>query len=262
MIYLCITPERAPKTSMIMSALMAGSAGEGRLVDGEPPDDGNPFVVWGQEWLALRIIPRAVASGRPFWHIDNGFWQPGRGKPTGYYRFCYRGMTPAFLPKNDSLRPSAGAVMRPWRERGDHVVLAMPGVHYGLALGYDVQGWCDRIVYDLPRLTDRRILVRPRDARRPLQDDLKDAWALVTHSSNVGVDAVLAGIPVFVAPTSPAAPVGRTDLEIEAAISPGRARWARSLASQHFTPAEMRAGIAWHWMQRIAQHVDEARAAA
>src|SRR6188474_3188361 len=52
-IHLCITPERQQKTRMLMSALAGGIGLSAHLVLGEPPDDGAPFVVWGQEWLTL-----------------------------------------------------------------------------------------------------------------------------------------------------------------------------------------------------------------
>lgn len=258
MIYLCITPERQQKTRMIMAALATGVGREAKIVRGEPPDDGCPFVVWGQEWLTLRTVPEAVRRGRPFWTVDNGYWNPARGTSHGYYRLCYRGMSPVFLPKTLPLREST-VRLKPWRENGGHVLLAMPGIHFGMALGIDVKGWCATIVGDVYSRTQRlgrELRVRTRDERRPLAHDLDGCWALVTHSSNVAVDAVIAGVPVFVAPTSPAAPVGRTDLDLAEPVTPGRNRWLRSLASQHFTLGEMHTGEAWRWMRRIVEYVD------
>lgn len=253
--YFCVTPEREDKTTMLMRALSRGmGAAPYQIVIGEPPADDHPFVVWGQEWLALRIIPDAVRRGRPFWHIDNGFWQPGRGGERGYYRFTYRGMSPVQL-SGDDLR-LAPVTLKPWRRDGKHVLLAMPGVHFGLALGIDVAGWCATIEVRLRQATDRPIRIRPRNSRVPLAQELANAWCCVTHSSNVAVDASIAGIPVFVAPTSAAVPIGRTDLEIEQPAMPGRKNWLRSLASQHFTIAEMANGTARQWMRRVEEFVD------
>jgi hypothetical protein len=94
--------------------------------------------------------------------------------------------------------------------------------------------------------------VRPKYSATPLVGDLRDAWALVPHSSNVAVDAVLAGIPLFVASTSPAAPAGRTDLDIENPTMPDRESWWASLTCQQFTLREMADGTAWRLMQMIA----------
>lgn len=260
MIYLCITPDRDEKTRMIMMALHAGIGSAGRVVRGAPPADGAPFAVWGQEWLTLEIVPPALAAGRPFWTIDNGYWNPGRGTRRGYYRFCYRSMSPVYLPDSPFLRRPSAVQLKPWREDGKHVLLAMPGPHFGAAIGVDVPGWCRGIVRDVHdrcRKIGREFRVRVRDeVTRPLRDDLEGAWCVVTHSSNVAVDAVVAGVPVFVQPTSAAAPVGRLDLELDRPVRPGRNRWLSSLASQHFTLNEMRSGEAWKWMRRIADYVD------
>jgi hypothetical protein len=255
MIWCCITPEREPKTRMMMTALAAGIGREARVVTGAPPDDGNPFVVWGQEWLTMRIVPKAYREGRPFWTLDNGYWWPARGTANGFYRFCYRGMSPVYLPKAPDLRQQA-VPLQPWRDGGRHVLIAMPGAQFGAALGIDVPAWCDRIIHRVCAATDRPIRVRSRDSTTPLARDLSDCYALVTHSSNVAVDAAIAGIPVFVEPTSAAVPIGRTDLELEEPVRPGRNRWLWSLASQQFSISEMHAGTAWRWMQRIATEVD------
>lgn len=256
--YLCVTPERAKKTTMIMQALAKGCPGEHRIITGEPPADEHPFVVWGQEWLTLRIVPEAVRQGRPWWGIDNGYWAPARGTARGYYRLTYRSMSPVLLPLSADLRAPQRILLRPWRQDGSIVVLAMPGIHFGLALGLDVAGWSERIEARVRAATQRPVIVRRRDSKVPLAQHLRSAWALVTHSSNVAVDAAIAGVPVFVEPTSAAAPIGRLDLNLESPLRPGRSHWLRSLSSQHFTLDEMASGLAWHWMERIARQVDHA----
>lgn len=245
-----------------MNALRHGFRDEPhQMVLGLPPNDEFPFVVWGQEWTALEAIPEAIKVGRPFWHIDNGFWNPARGTARGYYRLTYRSMTPVYLSKDLPLRvPTARLV--PWRKDGNHVLLAMPGVHFGLALGIDVGGWCAEIAQTVRKICNeigRPLRIRERDCKRRLSDDFLGAWAVVTHSSNVAVDAAISGIPVFVQPTSAAAPVGKIDLDLANPIMPGRDRWIRSLASQHFTLGEMQNGIAAKWMKLISEIVDGKR---
>lgn len=257
--YLCVTPDREIKTRMIMEALDVGFGKRKRkIVVGAPPPDEFPFVVWGQEWTALEIIPEAAKSGRPFWHIDNGFWNPARGTSRGYYRMTYRSMSPVYLPEGTKFRVPT-IRLEPWKKEGRHVLLAMPGVHFGAALGIDVRGWCEEAPAKIKSICaqiGRPFRLRERDARRNLRDDLFGAHCVVTHSSNVAVDAAVAGIPVFVAPTNPAAPVGRTDLKLSEPLTPGRDRWIRSLASQQFTIDEMRSGVAAFWMDQIAEIAD------
>lgn len=252
--HLCVTPERPGKTSRIMEALKHGWDGPAQVVHGAPPDDGEPFVVWGQAWLAAEIIPQALREGRPFWQIDNGFFRPARGGDVGYYRFAYRGLAPVLLmdaPKR------LGVDMAPWRADGRHVVLGVPGEGFGRAIGLDMPEWTRRAHLELQRVTRRPIVVRHKTGARPLSADLRNAWALVTHSSNVAVDAVRAGIPVFVAATNPAAPVGVVGLgPIERPVMPERRGWWRSLMAQQFTLEEMADGTAARCLRLVAEQVD------
>ena len=80
---------------------------------------------------------------------------------------------------------------------------------------------------------------------RPLATDLEDAWCVVTHSSTAAVEAVIAGVPVFVEPTCAAAPVGRTDLDIENPVYPEREPWVAALARRQWSREEVSSGKAW-----------------
>ena len=80
------------------------------------------------------------------------------------------------------------------------------------------------------------------------------AHALVTHSSNVAIEAACLGTPVFVAPTSAAAPVGRVDLaDIEMPIYPDREPWLAHLAYNQFSFEEIRSGEAWRMLLELEE---------
>lgn len=261
MIWLCVTPERREKTRRIMAALEQGSAGRARLVEGEPPP-GGAFVVWGQRWLSERIVPPAMRYGTDWWHVDNGFFWPANGRPSGYYAITYRGLSPVHFTDADPRRLPHR--MAGWREnRGGHVLLALPGPHYGKMLGCDMAAWCATIEARILEHTDRPIIIREKGCARPLAHDLAKAFVVVTHSSKVAVDAVVAGVPAIVEPTNPAAPVCSTDLaDIENAKMPERERWWASLMAQQFTLQEMRSGLAFAAMQRMKGQADGLRSAA
>lgn len=253
----CLTAERLEKSRRVIENLVKGWADGGRLIVGPPADDGNPFVVYGQRWLAEEIIPPALKTGRPFWHIDNGFWLPGRGTAIGYYRISYRGLAPVLLKDAPHREIERSPTFRPWRQDGSHILFAHPGLGFGRCVGLNMPEWIEVTRRRLHARTRRKIIEREKYCSRPLVDDLRGCWAVVTHSSNVAIDAVIAGIPVFVYPNSPAAPVGNPYLEnIESPRMPDREAWFRSLMCQQFTIHEMRDGLACELLNRVKQQVD------
>ena len=87
-----------------------------------------------------------------------------------------------------------------------------------------------------------------------LPEALKTAHALVTHSSNVAIEAVCLGTPVFVSHTSAAAPVGHTDLShIEKPAYPDRSAWLSHLAYNQFSLEEIADGRAWRMLLELEE---------
>jgi hypothetical protein len=258
MLWLKLERERLEKTTRILSALGAGWGEPAQMTQDDPPDDGNPFVVWGQLYSALRLIPQALKTGRPFWQLDNGFWQPGRGGNGGFYRLNYRGLSPILMDEPSAQRGFYGSpLLKPWRKTGKHILLAFPGDGFGRSVGLDMTQWAEDMKRILPTKTDRPIVVRPKKCGTPLAKHFDDCWALVTHSSNVAVDAAIAGVPVFVAASNPAAPVGNLDLEdLENPVMPARKKWLYSLSCQQYTIEEMKNGTAYEFMSMVRKQVD------
>lgn len=160
-------------------------------------------------------------------------------------------MTPQFIAEAKPARANAlGIKLRPWRKDGKHILLALPGEEFGRSIGLDMPGWIKWIKEELPRRTRRAIIVRDRLSNVPLRIHLQNCWAVVTHSSVVAIDAIVAGIPVFLAPTSPAAPVGNIELDrLENPHMPEREAWINSLACQQFKPDEMADGTCYRFMK-------------
>lgn len=249
---------RERKSRMVMEALAKGWGEPTKLIYGDPPEDENEVALYGQVWGTERILPRALQSGRTWWYIDNGYWHPGRGSPAGYYRMCYRAMGPVLLSDPDISRGRAtGASFQPWRASGSHILFAAPGADYGQARGLSMAAWSRDTLRELRNRTDRPIKLREYGGKVALDWHLRDCWALVTYASNIAVEAVLRGIPVFVAPESAAAPVGNTDLmDLESPRMPARRCWWESLMCQQFQPSEMADGTAYRYMQAVREQVD------
>ncbi|GAA4440511.1 hypothetical protein [Bremerella cremea] len=148
----------------------------------------------------------------------------------------------------------------PWRNTGKHVLLCGQ-IPWGSSVQHtDHAQWCRTTAMQLRYLTSRPIVFRPHPLHRDaidmrsvdvqlstapsLQEDLYDAWAIVTFNSNAGVEATLAGIPAFVAEDSENgdAVLNRRLEEIETPSMPPRSQWLYNLAYTQWTPTEIADG--------------------
>ena len=126
----------------------------------------------------------------------------------------------------------------------------------------DIVQWCSHTVLEIKKkIPNREIIFRPHplaSKRTPsilhatrstqsLEEDLRDAVYAVTYNSNVGVDAVIAGVPVYVADKGAMA-YDVASKKLGEAYMPTRKvieQWAHNLAYTQWTLDEMREGLPW-----------------
>jgi DNA-binding transcriptional LysR family regulator len=203
-------------------------------------------VVWGVLRGSDRVLSHARAHGQYFFYCDHAYVDRGHGRRYRITRNGYEAGRVRACP--DDRLAELGLKPEPWRRGGRSILICPPTGFFMAAHG--CQGWLERTLEVLRAHTDRPLVIRekprPGELVQPLQEALLDAHALVCHSSNVAIEAVLAGVPVFVAPTSAAAPVGLTDLQaIEAPMHPDRRAWLAHLAYSQFSLEEIASGKAW-----------------
>jgi hypothetical protein len=185
---------------------------------------------------------------------DNSFTDRERGR---FFRFAKNAFQIATLqPPNYGRLKAQGIKINPWR-RGRHIVIVEQSAHF-LDLCGEGSDWLSRTLLKLGQLTDRPLRIRPwrRDkdnAARSLRSDLENAHALVTHASAAAIEAVLAGVPVYVTGQSAAVPVASGELSgIESPIYPdNREEWAAGIANSHWTLEELRQGMAWRRLEGL-----------
>lgn len=193
------------------------------------------------------------AAGRTFIYWDRGYarrvfatWLP-RGDNGGYYRWhvnSYQMSCISDVPGDRWAALKIDDQVRPWAKNGRHIVIAAPTRTYSRF--HQTQSWIADTIDALARVTDRQLVIRDKESKRPLLADLEGAHALVTHGSIAAVEAVVMGCPVFVHPDSAAALVGKTNLsEIESPAYPDRQPWFHSLAYCQFDEGELVDGTLW-----------------
>lgn len=175
-----------------------------------------------------------------------------------------------------------GHELRPWNPTGELIVIC--GQHdsseqwKGLP---KMSNWIEQQIIEIRKYTTRPILVRPHPrniisfdenkfknvkVRMPKRDfrtyddtdfkaTLERTWAVVNHSSNPAMEAVIKGIPVFVSESSLCYDVGNISLsDINTPAMPNRSNWANKLSYTEWFEDEIEQGLPW---ARIKKRLEE-----
>jgi len=196
-------------------------------------------------------------------YLDLGYWQRRiRTRYDGHYKVVVNGRHPTDYFQNhrhdDSRLTHLGVQIEDWREGGDSIIIAGLSEKAARAEGLDHQAWERQAYATLKRHTDRPIIYRPKpncSRSRPIKGALYDkrstpaelfkkAHAVVARHSNMAVEALCAGVPVFVE-AGVALPMARTNLvRIEHPHYPkGRRQWASDIAWCQFRLDELKSGL-------------------
>lgn len=168
-------------------------------------------------WAEPHVFDAYRDAGKPFVYVDLGYW--GRKAPGdelgGYHKVCVSERHPNSMIGRcfpATRWREAGLNVKPWRTSGRHVLLAGLSAKAAASYGFGPQEWEYAIIGQIRRYTARPIVYRPKPswtnapaipgtrfspAGEALAAVLADCWAVVTHHSNVQIDAMLAGVPFF-----------------------------------------------------------------
>jgi hypothetical protein len=236
----------------------------------------GPVVLYGIQpetfphWLQCR------QQGRDFYYIDNAYLSPGHDDDS-YVRVTKNAFQCSGYGESDLVRLAAHEVeIRDWREptlekaTGGYrkILITCQSGWWYIQHGTTLNDWVNRVIDEIRYHTERSIKIRLKpkadyqkspnvqlcddvtapDDEVPFEEDLAEAFCVVTHSSNTAVEAILAGVPAFVLGQSAAQPFACNDLKLIEApfVSYGdRWNWAGVLADNQWTLKEIREGKAW-----------------
>ena len=163
--------------------------------------------------------------------------------------------------------------LKPWAQTGEEIIIC--GQHHNSHQWRNnpkMPNWFEQQIIEIRKHTDKPIVVRPHPRNRlgvdttkfknvrvvhPVKDQntyddtdfnqkLKNAWAVVNHSSNPAMQSVFNGIPVFVSEASLSYDVGNSSLaNINKPKMPDRQTWANRLAYTEWTTEEIKQGLPW-----------------
>lgn len=261
------------------SELVAHSMVEGIRRAGDQPDlrhrlsyrapDTEVAIFYG---LMKEILGGYKAAGKKAIYVDLGYW--GRhegGRRAGYHKVAINSRHPTDYFQRRVHVPDRfnrfGVPILPWRTKGDHVLVVGMSAKAAAAEGYGPQEWETKVIRQLNAITKRSVWYRPKpnwhDAS-PIQGSsfvrgtdgdatetvLRNCHAVVTHHSNVAIDAVLAGVPVFSWDgAGKLMSCQNLDMIESPRLYAGREQFAYDLAYTQWNVAEMQAGLAWRYLR-------------
>lgn len=265
------------RSVIIANAMAKGIAKTGdrvRLVNSREHPGVTSDVYVGYGWGGgMRFIwEQYKAAGRPAVYIDLGYWgRRNRTKHDGCHKIVVNSRHPNDYfqrVKHPSDRfKQLGLVVKPWRRSAatDRVLLIGMSGKAAQAEGLHPERWERETAALLRRKTDRVVVYRPKpnwsrarpipgtahQGNVPVETALADGvHAVVSHHSNICVDAVLSGIPAFCV-DGVALPMSLTDMtRVDDPWYPDeREQWAWDIAYTQWNIDEMMLGLPWRHMK-------------
>jgi hypothetical protein len=233
-------PPNERRAQDIARAFAAGCGGHVRThyVPGPWAGFGSPGT-----WDGLMETRRA---GHDFYYGDHAYF--GRHQ---FFRFTknawqHRGTGTGSTSR---LRPFYRNT-KPWhrgKNAGRDIIICPQSDAYHQRMGWNLESWIESIQARLALATDRPLIIRSKNDKRPLSADLMNAWCVITHASNAAVEAIMNGVPAICTGDCAASIMSGSDpLNVEYPFYPdGRMEWASVLAANQWTLAEIRNGECW-----------------
>lgn len=229
-------------------------------------------VFYGLGYRCGDIMRVCMASGHTkAVYVDLGYW--GRregGRFRGYHKIVVNARHPTEYFQREKHSGSRLAKfnirMKPWRERGRHILIAGMGPKAASAARMAPCQWEAQIIKALASVTKRPIVYRPKPNWREafvlpgasftppgsisLETQLEHCHAIISHHSNANLDALASGVPSFTW-GGVAQPLSLSDLSrIEDPLLEGdREQLFRDIAWVQWNLQEMEQGLPWRHLK-------------
>jgi hypothetical protein len=238
--YGCGSPIRLP----IVEALASGSGANQFISDPNPVYQGGDSIVWGLIRGADEIMSKTKENKCDFFQIDNAYF--GRNI---YYRVTLNALQFSRIPPSvinnryELILNQLNKPILPWKVRRNGPIIICPSSEFLYSFfGTTLEDWINSVIDELKKFTDRKIVIRYKEMipKDDIDDEISDAWCVITHMSAAALDALRLGIPVVVTGECAASPLSSNFEEIERPrFFDGRNELFSLLACGQFTPEEM-----------------------
>jgi hypothetical protein len=225
----CYAQPDKPKSQLVLEAFAVGSGArmawttEVALLPGDAAFYGvRP--AWSHLW------EQAKRERRNWWYLDNSYFDVTRER---YFRVTKNAIQHDGRGPSDGRRFNKLGIPIKAMRGGDYELVCQQSDEFMWVVADDPD-WTNRVVSRL-REAGKSVVIRRKNSKTPLVEDLRRARRLWTFSSAAAVTALLEGVPVSTSGMSCAHSTHPDD----------RLRWAGVLADNQFSVDEMKNGLAW-----------------
>ena len=208
---------------MVAKAFKKGLSGEDSgvvLHDDEHKATFDAIAFYGMSVPHIKMWKEYRQNNKPVFIADLGYFGENRGAGgSGHLKVSVNHWHPTtyfqkFKHLNDRFAKFNIPVKQMSDKRGPNIILAGIGPKSGVLYDMKHQSWDEYAVKEIRKHTDRKIIYRVKPSAQhtfkpipstewseptlQLEKLLRNAWAVVSHHSNVAVNGVLEGIPCFV----------------------------------------------------------------
>ncbi len=217
------------------------------------------------------VMKSCTEHGVHYVYFDKGYinrgWDASEDREA-YYRFSLDSFQPLpyfqAIPRPPDRWEKLNVKLHPRRENGEYIIYAGCSEKFARWYHFEPTEHATRVIHEIKALTSRPIIYRPKPSygravpipgsvyskgRCKIEEELENAYALVTFSSNAALDAILYGVPAVVLGPGIARPVSNTDLSMINHLSfptdQERFQWCCDLAYCQWQLKEIRDGTLW-----------------
>lgn len=252
-------------------------------------DSSEAVIVFGISNEARVVVAECKGLGKPYFIVDKGYIRrKSRGdiEHNAYWRMSPNSMHPEFNLSSGAMPLERWHRLKLELEKtrtgkgSGYILLIAPALRVFNFLGLctnvsSLSKFFDEVAVKVLAITDRHVVFRGKlDSKmaftkegwqfspkqvshslsgRTIESDIQGASIVVTHTTNAGVRAVMAGVPVVELGVGVVKPLAETDLgkinNPKRYTEEERERFFHWLAWQQWTLAEMISGEAWAYFK-------------